>query len=42
MATEQTFVIVGAGLAGARAAAALRTQGFDGRVVLLGAEDEQP
>lgn len=41
MATGQTFVIVGAGLAGAGAAEALRTQGFDGRVVLLGAEDER-
>jgi len=42
VAAEQTFVIVGAGLAGARAAAALRTQGFDGRVVLLGVEEERP
>ncbi len=42
MATEQTFVIVGAGLAGAGAAAGLRAQGFDGRVVLMGAESERP
>jgi 3-phenylpropionate/trans-cinnamate dioxygenase ferredoxin reductase subunit len=38
----QTFVIVGAGLAGAKAAEALRAEGFDGRVVLLGAEAERP
>jgi 3-phenylpropionate/trans-cinnamate dioxygenase ferredoxin reductase subunit len=41
MSTE-TFVIVGAGLAGAKAAAELRDQGFDGRVVLIGAEPEIP
>jgi 3-phenylpropionate/trans-cinnamate dioxygenase ferredoxin reductase subunit len=39
---QQTFVIVGAGLAGAKAAQTLREEGFDGRVVLLGAEDERP
>jgi 3-phenylpropionate/trans-cinnamate dioxygenase ferredoxin reductase subunit len=39
---EQTFVIVGAGLAGAKAAEALREEGFDGRVVLIGAEAERP
>jgi 3-phenylpropionate/trans-cinnamate dioxygenase ferredoxin reductase subunit len=38
----QTFVIVGAGLAGAKAAAELREQGFDGRVVLIGGEPEIP
>ncbi|WP_372789783.1 NAD(P)/FAD-dependent oxidoreductase [Paraconexibacter sp.] len=42
MATDQTFVIVGASLAGARAAETLRTEGFDGRVVLIGAENERP
>jgi 3-phenylpropionate/trans-cinnamate dioxygenase ferredoxin reductase component len=36
------FVIVGAGLAGAKAAETLREEGYDGRVVLLGAEEEQP
>ncbi len=41
-ATQQTFVIVGAGLAGAKAAEALRTQGFTGRVVLIGAEADRP
>jgi 3-phenylpropionate/trans-cinnamate dioxygenase ferredoxin reductase subunit len=35
-------VIVGAGLAGARAAEALRAEGFDGRVVLLGDEGRAP
>ena len=42
MSTQQTFVIVGAGLAGAKAAEALRAQGFDGRVVLIGDEVERP
>jgi 3-phenylpropionate/trans-cinnamate dioxygenase ferredoxin reductase component len=42
MATEQTFVIVGASLAGAKAAETLRTEGFDGRVVLIGEETERP
>ncbi|GAC1322255.1 MAG: FAD-dependent oxidoreductase [Thermoleophilaceae bacterium] len=37
-----TFVIVGAGLAGATAAATLREEGFTGRVVLIGAESERP
>jgi 3-phenylpropionate/trans-cinnamate dioxygenase ferredoxin reductase subunit len=35
-------VIAGAGLAGAKAAQTLREEGFDGRVVLLGAERERP
>src|SRR5204862_1062263 len=38
----QTFVIVGASLAGAKAAETLREEGFDGRVVLVGAERERP
>ena len=37
-----TFAIVGAGLAGARAAETLRAEGFDGRVVLFGAEPHLP
>src|SRR6266567_7078570 len=37
-----TFVIVGAGLAGAKAAETLRGEGFDGDIVLLGAEPERP
>jgi 3-phenylpropionate/trans-cinnamate dioxygenase ferredoxin reductase component len=36
------YVIVGAGLAGAKAAETLRAEGFDGPVVLLGDEDEPP
>lgn len=35
-------MIIGAGLAGVRAAAALRSEGFDGRVVLIGAERHLP
>jgi 3-phenylpropionate/trans-cinnamate dioxygenase ferredoxin reductase subunit len=37
-----TYVIVGAGQAGAKAAEALRAEGFDGPVVLLGEEAERP
>ncbi|HEV2894331.1 MAG TPA: NAD(P)/FAD-dependent oxidoreductase, partial [Actinomycetota bacterium] len=37
-----TFVIVGAGLAGAKAAETLRAEGFDGRLLLIGAEDVRP
>jgi 3-phenylpropionate/trans-cinnamate dioxygenase ferredoxin reductase component len=40
--SKQTFVIVGAGLAGAKAAQELRERGFAGRVVLIGAEPERP
>lgn len=39
---QRTFVIVGAGLAGATAAEALRAEGFDGRIVLLGEERHRP
>jgi 3-phenylpropionate/trans-cinnamate dioxygenase ferredoxin reductase subunit len=39
---DQTFIIVGASLAGAKAAETLREEGFDGRVVLIGAEAERP
>jgi len=42
MATDQTFVIVGASLAGAKAAETLRTEGFDGKVVLIGEEPHRP
>ena len=42
MPTDQTFVIVGASLAGAKAAETLREEGFEGRVILLGAESERP
>jgi 3-phenylpropionate/trans-cinnamate dioxygenase ferredoxin reductase subunit len=40
--TTATHVIVGAGLAGAKAAETLRAEGFDGRVVLIGDETELP
>ncbi len=39
---SETFVIVGAGLAGGTAASTLRQDGFDGRVVLIGAEKHPP
>src|SRR3954470_11818151 len=42
MGDRRTFVIVGAGLAGATAAETLREQGFTGRVVLIGREPERP
>jgi 3-phenylpropionate/trans-cinnamate dioxygenase ferredoxin reductase subunit len=42
MTSDRTFVIVGAGLAGAKAAETLRDEGFDGRLVLVGAEDDRP
>jgi 3-phenylpropionate/trans-cinnamate dioxygenase ferredoxin reductase subunit len=38
----QPYVIVGGGLAGAKAAEELRSRGFDGRLVLIGAETERP
>jgi NADPH-dependent 2,4-dienoyl-CoA reductase/sulfur reductase-like enzyme len=37
-----TFVIAGASLAGAKAAETLRDEGFDGRIVLLGTEQQLP
>ncbi|MGH9043300.1 MAG: NAD(P)/FAD-dependent oxidoreductase [Acidimicrobiales bacterium] len=42
MPAGQTFVIVGASLAGAKAAETLRDEGFDGRVVLIGEEAVRP
>jgi 3-phenylpropionate/trans-cinnamate dioxygenase ferredoxin reductase subunit len=42
MTSDRTFVIVGASLTGAKAAETLRDEGFDERVVLIGAEDERP
>jgi 3-phenylpropionate/trans-cinnamate dioxygenase ferredoxin reductase component len=39
---SQTFVIVGAGMAGAKTAEALRQEGFDDRLILIGAETELP
>jgi len=42
MTSTTTHVIVGGGLAAAKAAQALRDLGFDGRVVLIGEEAERP
>jgi len=42
MTKDRTFVIVGASLAGAKAAETLREEGFDGRIVLIGAEPDRP
>jgi 3-phenylpropionate/trans-cinnamate dioxygenase ferredoxin reductase subunit len=42
MTSDHTHIIVGASLAGAKAAETLRDEGFDGRAVLVGAEEERP
>lgn len=42
MGEPRTFVIVGAGLTGAKAAQTLREEGFDGDIVLLGEEPDRP
>ena len=42
MPASDTFVIAGGGLAGAKAAEALREQGFDGRIVLAAEESVRP
>jgi 3-phenylpropionate/trans-cinnamate dioxygenase ferredoxin reductase subunit len=42
MVDQRVFVIVGAGLAGAKAAEGLREAGFTGRIVLVGDEVERP
>ena len=42
MANKSTFVIVGGGLGGAKAAEALREKGFDGKVVLFADEEYLP
>jgi 3-phenylpropionate/trans-cinnamate dioxygenase ferredoxin reductase component len=42
MSSDESYVIVGASLGGAKAAEALRAAGYDGQVVLLGAESELP
>lgn len=38
--SKERHVIVGGGLAGAKAAEALRAEGHEGEIVLIGAEDE--
>jgi len=40
--SEQTFVVVGSGLAGGNAAVTLREEGFEGRIVLVGREPGVP
>jgi len=42
MASDNPYVIVGGGLAGAKAAETLREEGFDGRVVLICDERDRP
>jgi 3-phenylpropionate/trans-cinnamate dioxygenase ferredoxin reductase subunit len=42
MAKSKTFVIVGGGLGGAKAAEALRDKGFDGSIVLCAEEEQLP
>jgi 3-phenylpropionate/trans-cinnamate dioxygenase ferredoxin reductase subunit len=42
MTNDRTFLIIGASLAGAKAAETLRTEGFDEHVILIGAEEERP
>ena len=42
MPDTPTHVIVGGGLAGAKTAEALREEGFDGRIVIVGSEHELP
>ncbi len=42
MPAEPAYVIIGASLAGAKAAETLREEGFDGSVILIGAEQERP
>ncbi|MEJ8634869.1 NAD(P)/FAD-dependent oxidoreductase [Streptomyces sp. MS2.AVA.5] len=39
---HRTFVIVGGGMAGAKAAETLRAEGFTGRVILIGDERDHP
>jgi 3-phenylpropionate/trans-cinnamate dioxygenase ferredoxin reductase component len=42
MANDPTHIIVGASLTGAKAAETLRQEGFEGRIAVIGAEDERP
>src|SRR5690242_7674441 len=37
-----TFIVAGAGFAGAKAVETLRQEGFDGRLILIGDEPERP
>ncbi len=42
MTTTRTIAVIGASLAGAKAAEAARESGFDGRIALIGEENEAP
>lgn len=42
MGTPETVAIVGAGLAGAKTAEALRDEGFNGHITLVGEEVARP
>jgi 3-phenylpropionate/trans-cinnamate dioxygenase ferredoxin reductase component len=42
MTTDTAYLIVGASLAGAKAAEKLRQEGYDGPLILIGEEDERP
>jgi 3-phenylpropionate/trans-cinnamate dioxygenase ferredoxin reductase component len=42
MASDASYVIVGASLAGAKAAETLRAEGFDGPLIMIGTENELP
>ena len=41
MTTGNAYLIVGAGLAGAKAAETLRAEGFDGPVIMIGEETDR-
>ena len=42
MTSDTTHLIIGASLAGAKAAETLRREGFDGPLIMVGAEHEWP
>jgi 3-phenylpropionate/trans-cinnamate dioxygenase ferredoxin reductase component len=42
MASDASYVIVGASLGGAKAAETLRAEGFDGPLIMIGSENELP
>jgi len=42
MTDDRGFIIIGASLAGAKAAETLREEGFDGRITLIGEEPVRP
>src|SRR6266542_3438881 len=42
MASDETYVIIGASLTGAKAAETLREEGFEGQIVMVGEESDRP